>query len=186
MSDPATTNRRYFATSTIWTTRNYNLPAKREFKWIEPNTAENKDENNKLEPPNSFRNAFQPQLQFVEGLKKKTARQVSRSHVTKQHYLRKRHEARKARQRIQHTRIQYGLPDDEISRLNEGRSWNEQGIYAFQGRKEDDELVVNPRNLSFTLLDFLGGGRTDPFNSYPVAGTREIHELVDHCKKRRP
>lgn len=34
-------------------------------------------------------------------------------------------------------------------------------------------------------MTILGAGRVDPFQTFPIEATRDIHQLVDHCIRYR-
>ncbi|KIX95287.1 uncharacterized protein Z520_08804 [Fonsecaea multimorphosa CBS 102226] len=135
----------------------------------------------KHDAPQNDSAKFQRQFQFIEGLNSKAQRRKTRSWVTTQHYRRKRFEARNA----------WLATDQE----NEGEF--SKPLIAFpstskpenEGRRHAaDRDAISPDHAvqrdagrgQSCFLQRLGGGRADPFNSYPVPATRDVHELVDH------
>ncbi|OAP65580.1 hypothetical protein AYL99_01552 [Fonsecaea erecta] len=119
---------------------------------------------------------FQQQFEFIEGLNSKAQRKITRSWVTTQHYRRKRHEQSNAE-------LDSGQePKGEVSRppiaslSNSKSNINEGRVQA------GDEFVVqwNTGTGQSCFPQRLGAGRADPFNSYPIPATRDVHELVDH------
>lgn len=136
-----------------------------------------------LEAP---RPGFQQQFEFVEGLKSKAERKKTRSWVTTQHYRRKRYESGKAGEEhaagSQGTRARHAQPPSSPSNSDaEGAA--EQKQKQREGQQESEQVVcLNPGSEDSGLVQSLGGGRTDPFDSYPIPATRDVHELVDHCE----
>lgn len=116
----------------------------------------------------------------MEGLRGKAERNRVRAFVTKQHYRRKKYENSEGL-RASHSasnRASAGstpLPKDfeatekgAWSTNNKERTAVEQLIKLHFGKEEAP------------VIDDLGRGRADPFNSYPIPATRDVHELVDH------
>ena len=110
--------------------------------------------------------SFQQRFEFVQGLDSKAERKKTRSWVTTQHYRKKRFE-----DSLRTT--EEGAPgskDNGRQRSTQCRSFMfTEGLIR---AKYDEES---------SLLQHLGSGRADPFNSYPVHATRDVHALVDHC-----
>lgn len=106
---------------------------------------------------------FEQQFAFVEGLNSKAERKKTRSWVTTQHYRRKRYEERTA--------------EEGAGSKSKGKS--RRRSTSSSSRSDDDQS--QPAEASPPFLQRLGSGRADPFNSYPIQATRDVHELVDHC-----
>ncbi|KIW27787.1 uncharacterized protein PV07_07495 [Cladophialophora immunda] len=124
---------------------------------------------------------FQQQFEFVEGLNSKEQRKKTRSWVTTQHYRRKRYEQGDARPESEHE-SRGKVPKASIPSPSDFQSNNEGEKHAADGVPFSPNRVVQwsagPGQSCF--LQRLGGGRADPFNSYPILATRDVHELVDH------
>jgi hypothetical protein len=125
--------------------------------------------------PEPSRAEFRQQFEFVQGLDSKAERKKTRSWVTTQHYRKKRHEARKAGDGANP-----GSKGEDQRRSTRSRSSKSDDG---RPRRETDENRTRPEHTvtGVSSLQRLGGGRADPFNSYPVTATRDVHELVDHC-----
>lgn len=125
--------------------------------------------------PKSHSEKFERQFAFVDGLnsRKGTGRAKTRSFVTKQHYRKKRFD--KAQQGNDGGRQQQDPVTPVVA-----------SAVAHAGRevlvRDKQELISRGDGSDATLLEHLGGGRADPFNSYPIPATKDVHELVDHCE----
>ena len=123
------------------------------------------------------------QFEFVEGLKSRTERKKTRSFVTKQYYRRKKCVANEARQATSDRTSRRGttasLPASGTSRPR-----CEQEVLSEEHDRARLETLVllnsgrPPRSPK--LFARLGAGRVDPFSTYPITATRDVHELVDH------
>lgn len=118
---------------------------------------------------------YQPQFEFVEGLKSKTERRKTRSWVTKQHYRKKRLESSKTGQDV---------PAESKGKGKERSQSGSRASKTDDGQQFGSEKIIrlDPGTHTFSHVEQLGGGRADPFNSYPIPATRDVHELVDHCE----
>lgn len=105
---------------------------------------------------------FEKQFEFIDGLnsRKGVGRKKTRSFVTKQHYRRKQFEKATKREEA----VAFAA---DVS--GSFRVWDAEELRPFRG-------------IGSTQPEQLGGGRADPFNSYPIPATRDVHELVDHCE----
>lgn len=124
-------------------------------------------------PPATSSVAFKTQFAFVDGLNSRqgAGRKETRSFVTKQHYRKKWFEMGKdgadgARQNSQ------AEPLDSRAPVH--------GKVIFWDSNEEQRQPVPSSEVG--LARGLGGGRIDPFDSYPIPATRDVHELVDHCE----
>ena len=119
---------------------------------------------------------FQQEFQFVQGLDSKAIRKKTRSWVTTQHYRKKRYEEARAEAAANPISKRKGRgPLESSSRSS--RSDDERLREKNEERMKPERAVMGE-----CLLQRLGGGRADPFNSYPIAASRDVHELVDHCR----
>jgi hypothetical protein len=134
-----------------------------------PNYKRSKSQHTSQPAPSAV--GFEKQFEFIDGLnsRKGAGRKTTRSFVTKQHYRKKRFE-------------------QGTKREKEGGQASGTEIAAFAAdvsgsfRAWDTEEVRSFRGIGSTQPEQLGGGRADPFNSYPIPATRDVHELVDHCE----
>ena len=132
---------------------------------------------------------FQIQFTFIDGLNSHEQRKKSRSHVTAQHYRRRRYDARQSRdeqrkekEKPLRKRDHEGenssrcVPgENQLSLLRtDACVGGNRGIAAGYG--------YDNRRCAVTLMESpsLGAGRIDPFACYPVQATHEVDELVDH------
>jgi len=124
--------------------------------------------------PNSKRlksqSGFERQFEFVDGLssRKAAGRAKTRSFVTKEYYRQKRFQ-RAQREGDAGPRQHEQTPGTDDSGVVVAREKTQ----AVRSRRGESEV---------SLLERLGGGRSDPFNSYPIPATRDVHVLVDHCE----
>ncbi|KAK6364198.1 hypothetical protein LTS17_012467 [Exophiala oligosperma] len=123
---------------------------------------------------------FEQKFQFVEGLKSKAERRRTRAFLTKQHYRRKRYEE-----------LESATHSEDTSNIAAGagvstsKSSNAPASGAQIPKDEEREIVethimLRSHRVRTSFIDYLGRGRGDPFNSYPILATRDVHELVDH------
>ncbi|EXJ73836.1 uncharacterized protein A1O5_03598 [Cladophialophora psammophila CBS 110553] len=131
----------------------------------------------KFDAPRKSQGRFQQQFEFIEGLNSKAQRKKTRSWVTTQHYRRKRYDAGNAvlesgqGLEAEATKPSVTAPNNSKPN-NEGERHTEDGAGI---------AVRHTWMERSSFLQRLGGGRADPFNSYPVPATRDVHALVDHC-----
>ena len=119
---------------------------------------------------------FHMKFQFLDGLKSKEQRNRIRSHTTAQYYRRKRfedyqrslrpHSSHRAPPTSQETKtLPPGLDPANEASSHPAKQWLE---------------PTNVHDIEIPILFLLGSSRQDPFNSYPIEATRDVHELVDH------
>ncbi|KAJ9603501.1 hypothetical protein H2200_011687 [Cladophialophora chaetospira] len=124
---------------------------------------------------------FLRQFAFVEGLKSKAERKKTRSWVTTQHYRRKRFEQSKAKEEDVEFEGKGQRRSTPSSRPGgSARSDDDRPPLAAEKGCAQSWLAMTEINGTSFLQRLLGSGRADPFNSYPVEATRDVHELVDH------
>ena len=46
---------------------------------------------------------------------------------------------------------------------------------------EDETETAGQAMVKASPITILGAGRVDPFQTFPIEATRDIHQLVDHC-----
>jgi hypothetical protein len=62
------------------------------------------------------------------------------------------------------------------------------GAHSKRARSKDKRLQLEPSLPQESaasmpkIIERLGGGRRNPFESYPVPFNDEVNELMDHCK----
>ncbi|KIW10950.1 hypothetical protein PV08_10249 [Exophiala spinifera] len=122
---------------------------------------------------------FDQEFQFVDGLQSKAQRKRTRAFVTKQHYRRKRYEELESATLTECTLSISGATGSA------SKSSHVPGNGIRVPKDEERELVetqiiLSSHQLRTSFIDTLGRGRSDPFDSYPVPATRDVHELVDH------
>jgi hypothetical protein len=71
-------------------------------------------------------------------------------------------------------------------------SWDEKKVMESLQKRSQNERIISPDapsdatdkqfNLALGYSEVLGGGRRDPFATYPVELTVNMLELLDHCK----
>jgi hypothetical protein len=126
---------------------------------------------------------LRPQFEFVDGLKSKAGRKKARSFVTKQHYRRKKYEITTAARDGPEERLEQVSTSVSKQVLDTSSPVGESTSTAQDEDRSRVESLIRfqpPTETSSSLLRKLDGGRADPFDSYPVPGTRDVHELVDH------
>ncbi len=127
---------------------------------------------------------FPQQFEFVEGLQGKAERRKTRSWVTKQHYRKKRYESAKVKPADVSidARVKHGKQSASCS--NRSTIDTEDTCQSEGDHRSECEDVIrlNPGATVIFHVKRIGGGRADPFNSYPVPATRDVHQLVDHCE----
>lgn len=147
---------------------------------------------------------FHREFQFIDSQEKpEAARQKTRKHVTKEFYREKRY--------LQfHSQESHALPFSNsrphsvpefvvsVTTLNEPptdsrepRVTSDDGAIEHssdqnessateQGQRPND--VTDHDSGQSSPVSLLGAGRVDPFRSYPIEATGDVHELVDHCR----
>ncbi|KAI1608933.1 hypothetical protein EDD37DRAFT_697108 [Exophiala viscosa] len=127
--------------------------------------------------------SYHQQFEFVEGLNSRTERKKTRSFVTRQHYRRKRcvknEKPQKTNDKSSRCSTTASLRASGTSRLG----CEQEVLSEDQDRTQLEALISFSSGrppLSPKVITRLGGGRVDPFSSYPVSATRDVHELVDH------
>lgn len=108
---------------------------------------------------------------FVEGLGSNTGptRKTTRSFITRQHY----HDLKRQRQERLSSGNHVPLRENLPLKVTTHQPY-------FNSMPENSFQTTDRSGMQ--QLTWLGGGRADPFDSYPIPATRDIHELVDHCK----
>jgi hypothetical protein len=122
---------------------------------------------------------FQRQFEFVQGLNSKAERKKTRSWVTTQHYRRKRFEEQKPEHSADAEGKARGRQRSTPSSRSSRSDGDQQPRTEPQAPAKAACMITGTDEAAF--LQRLGSGRADPFNSYPVPATRDVHELVDHC-----
>ncbi|ETI24876.1 hypothetical protein G647_04246 [Cladophialophora carrionii CBS 160.54] len=123
---------------------------------------------------------FQRQFEFIEGLNSKAERKKTRSWVTTQHYRRKRFEecgaedTADAEKKKKAKRRPRSTPPSRSSKSDE----NQPPRTKPEGHAKAAHMITGTNQA--LPLQRLGSGRADPFSSYPIPATPDVHELVDH------
>ena len=145
---------------------------------------------------------FQRQFEFVDG-QDKNSRKKTRVHVTREHYRERRWQQVNA---LKAAKTEPGvLPEPpkpefvvSVTKLNHDRNdgskpntghvhpngkkaghWNEHS--RCHGTNCVSTALVKKASINPSPITFLGAGRIDPFSTYPIEATLEVHQLVDHC-----
>jgi hypothetical protein len=138
---------------------------------------------------------YHKEFQFIDA-KDKTARKKSRTHVTKEYYRERRwkqihmHSDSKSPSPDTngHSRPDFVVSVTKLEALQHPQR-GASGSVATIKRKIPRKTTTNGSQLPFTVvpeltwpspLTVLGAGRVDPFQTYPIDSTWEIHQLVDH------
>ena len=145
---------------------------------------------------------FQRQFEFVDG-QDKNSRKKTRVHVTREHYRERRWQqvnALKAAKTEPDVSPEPPKPEFVVSvtKLNHDRN---ESLKARDGASPPDKKLehwkqhsrsyvrnrtstasVQKPSMTPSPITFLGAGRIDPFSTYPIDATPDVHQLVDHCK----
>ena len=124
---------------------------------------------------------FQQQFAFVKGLTSKTERKKTRSWVTTQHYRKKRFEEGQVKEEGDLEPKRKGRRCSKPSSRSRSTRSNENPLTQAKDERLSQPSLGAVGFDKSSFLERLGSGRSDPFNSYPVVATRDVHELVDHC-----
>ena len=83
-----------------------------------------------------------------------------------------------------------GSKEDACHKSKGSRSGNLRSREEVEGTQDAAQQAVSFRSelapSEPDLIERLGGGRRDPFVTYPVPFSNELNELVDHCKSSLP
>jgi Fungal specific transcription factor domain len=146
-------------------------------------------------------NRYHKEFQFIDA-KDKSGRKKSRTHVTKEFYRERRwkqvykHEASKSPSPEEKSlaRPDFVVSVITLDKLQQAQS-NTSGSAALERRKSPkapshklDEIKSRlqlprtgvPDSTWPSPRSLLGAGRLDPFQTYPIESTWEVHQLVDH------
>lgn len=145
---------------------------------------------------------FQRQFEFVDG-QDKNSRKKTRVHVTREHYRERRWQqvnALKAAKTEPSVTPEPPKPEFVVSvtKLNHDRNvsskakdggappstkraehWDQHS--RCHGRNGTSTTLVQKPSMNSSPMTFLGAGRIDPFSTYPIDATPEVHRLIDHC-----
>jgi hypothetical protein len=149
--------------------------------------------------------SFPHEYQFIDG-QDKNARKKTRAHVTREYYRERRwqqinafktgeepstpHEPPKSSFVVTVTKLgQDGLDTPEIK--------HKKGSYVSKGSAnrcppskahskphqsiEEGKETASKSLVKTSPITILGAGRVDPFQTFPIDATQDIHQLVDHC-----
>ncbi|KAJ9497341.1 hypothetical protein H2202_007145 [Exophiala xenobiotica] len=121
----------------------------------------------------------QQQFEFVEGLQGKAERKRARAFVTKQHYRKKKYENSEAL-RVSSSRSSRASASASLPKDFEATDERVQSTGDIERIAVEKVIKSHSGTQETPVIDHLGRGRIDPFNSYPIPATRDVHELVDH------
>jgi len=149
--------------------------------------------------------SFPHEYQFIDG-QDKNARKKTRAHVTREYYRERRwqqinafksgeepgtfHEPPKSNFVVTVTKLgQNGLDTSEIKHKKGSRGGKSSAnrcppskAYSKPDRSiEDGKETASQSLVKASPITILGAGRVDPFQTFPIEATRDIHQLVDHC-----
>ena len=150
--------------------------------------------------------AFSHEYQFIDG-QDKNARKKTRAHVTREYYRERRwqqinafksgeepsvlHQPPKPAFVVSVAKLAQDINDDVPSSKQRKESYASKST-GF--RYPDSKAISKPyqsieggtettgrSEVKVSPMTVLGAGRVDPFQTFPIEATRDIHQLVDHC-----
>ena len=149
--------------------------------------------------------SFPHEYQFIDG-QDKNARKKTRAHVTREYYRERRwqqinafksgeepgtfHEPPKSNFVVTVTRLgQDSLDNPEIKHRKGGHGSKASGTRRPSSKEyskpcqpiEDGKETACQSLVKASPITILGAGRVDPFQTFPIEATQDIHQLVDHC-----
>src|SRR2546423_8929327 len=149
--------------------------------------------------------SFSHEYQFIDG-QDKNARKKTRAHVTREYYRERRwqqtnafklgeepsalHEPPKSAFVVSVIRLGPKSNDTTDAKQRKAgygskRSGNECPSSKMSSKSykplEDGREPTNQSLVKASPISILGAGRVDPFQTFPIEATRDIHQLVDHC-----
>jgi hypothetical protein len=149
--------------------------------------------------------SFSHEYQFIDG-QDKNARKKTRAHVTREYYRERRwqqinafktgeepgafHEPPKCPFVVSVTKLDPESIDPPDAKPRKGsygsKSHSNRSSSSKTCPKPHQSIEVAKETTSQSLvkaspMTFLGAGRVDPFQTFPIEATRDIHQLVDHC-----
>lgn len=149
--------------------------------------------------------SFSHEYQFIDG-QDKNARKKTRAHVTREYYRERRWlqiNALKSREEagvfqeppkcpfvVSVTKL--GAESTEAPNVkqrkgnygnkNAGSRSSSSNLSSKPDHSiEDAQEIANQSLVKASPVTILGAGRVDPFQTFPIEATRDIHQLVDHC-----
>lgn len=153
--------------------------------------------------------SFSHEYQFIDGQDKNT-RKKTRAHVTREYYRERRwqqtnafksreepgvfHEPPKCPFVVSVTKL--GAESTEVPNVKQrkGGYGNKNGARLKPSptlsstppsqpdrSTGDAQETANQSLIKASPVTILGAGRVDPFQTFPIEATRDIHQLVDHC-----
>lgn len=149
--------------------------------------------------------SFPHEYQFIDG-QDKNARKKTRAHVTREYYRERRwqqinafksgeepgtfQEPPKSNFVVTVTKLgQNGLDTSEIKHKKGSRGGKSSAnrcppskAYSKHYQSiEDGKETASQSLVKASPMTILGAGRVDPFQTFPIEASRDIHHLVDHC-----
>jgi hypothetical protein len=149
--------------------------------------------------------SFPHEYQFIDG-QDKNARKKTRAHVTREYYRERRwqqinafksgeapppiHEPPKSNFVVTVTRLGPDGLDTSETKHRKGGYGSKSGGNRRPSSKEYSKPYQSIEGGKETAcqslvkaspITMLGAGRVDPFQTFPIDTTRDIHHLVDHC-----
>ncbi|KAK5456978.1 hypothetical protein LTS15_004758 [Exophiala xenobiotica] len=119
------------------------------------------------------------QFEFVEGLQGKAERKRARAFVTKQHYRRRKYENSEALRASRSGSNRAGA-STSLTKNSDATDERVQSTGDIERIAVEKVIKSHSGTQETPVIDNLGGGRADPFNTFPIPATRDVHELVDH------
>ena len=119
---------------------------------------------------------FHMKFQFFDGLKSKEQRSRIRSHTTAQYYRRKRFEAYQRSLKTQSSDRAPPTAQESKTLASVHGSTDETSSQPAKQWLEPTHV----HDIEVAIMFILDSSRQDPFNSYPIEASRDVHELVDH------
>ena len=149
--------------------------------------------------------SFSHEYQFIDG-QDKNARKKTRAHVTREYYRERRwqqinafksgdepgasHEPPTSAFVVSITKLGPDNNDTPDAKHRKGGAGSKisrnRCPYSKASSKpyqsiEDGEETTSQCLVKASPMTMLGAGRVDPFQTFPIEATRDIHQLVDHC-----
>jgi hypothetical protein len=149
--------------------------------------------------------SFSHEYQFIDG-QDKNSRKKTRAHVTREYYRERRWQqinAFKIREEpgpvqeppksafvVSVTKLGLDTHDTSDAKPRKGshgsktsgNRWPYAKAYLKPHELIEDETETASKSLvKASPVTILGAGRVDPFQTFPIEATQDIHQLVDHC-----
>jgi hypothetical protein len=155
--------------------------------------------------------SFSHEYQFIDG-QDKNARKKTRAHVTREYYRERRWQQINPLKSSDEPDVSREPPNRPfvvlVTKLGPGSTEAlnvERRKGGYDRRKtggtrcppsklsskpdssmEDVQETASEALVKASPVTMLGAGRVDPFQTFPIEATRDIHQFVDHCRRYQP